>query len=217
VLPNRDAWLQENAYYDTLRHFTGGGYMRGLASIILFLTLVPIQGATERKGWRGIVPLHSTRADVEQLLGPPPPPPKDGTWLYTPNPDMPLYFFDDEDVRIGYMTDAFAERMSCSAYPNDTVIGVVVYLKKQPLLSDLRIDESKFETFDPSTPQNIGYKAFVNTTDGTYICTAGGKVNELGYYGDARDRQICPALDREPKQFCHVLVDFYKSKKSKND
>ena len=38
----------------------------GGLSLILALNFV-----IQAKGWRGIVPLHSTRADVEQLLGPP--------------------------------------------------------------------------------------------------------------------------------------------------
>src|SRR5688572_31814092 len=37
-----------------------------LLSIIFVLTIAP---ASSARGWRGIVPLHSTRADVELLLG----------------------------------------------------------------------------------------------------------------------------------------------------
>src|SRR5688500_20379271 len=37
---------------------------------LLFSMLLAVPGA-EPKGWRGIVPLHSTRAEVERLLGPP--------------------------------------------------------------------------------------------------------------------------------------------------
>lgn len=38
----------------------------------LLMTLALLVPATARE-WRGIVPLHSTRADVERLLGPPQP------------------------------------------------------------------------------------------------------------------------------------------------
>jgi hypothetical protein len=75
------------------------------------------------------------------------------------------------------MTDARAEQMSCSAVPIDTVIFVHVSLKKHPPLADLGIDVSNFEAFDPSTPPNIGFKAYVDTEDGMYICTLDGKVN----------------------------------------
>jgi len=183
--------------------------MRRLASIAVLLLFV-LTGATRQRprGWRDIVPLHSTRADVERLLGPPPPPPEDGTRLYTPNPDIPLYFLEDVDVGIGYMTDRRAERMNCSAVPIDTVLAVAVTAKKPFPLDDLGIDEKRFETFDPSTPPGIGFKAYIDVIDGMYICTAGGEVRNYGYYGDARDRQVCPALNRDPKQFCQILVDF---------
>lgn len=191
--------------------------MIGSASLSLILCLALTQPSTDQpKNWKGIIPLHSTRADVERLLGPPPPPPKDGTRLYTPDPNSPLYFFQDENVQISYMTEALAERMHCSAVPIGTVTWIHVSLKKHPPLSELGIDEGKFETFDPSTPPNIGFKAYVDVVDGMYVCTAGGKVNEFGYYGDASDRQVCPELNRDLKQFCSILVDFYDSR-SKSD
>ena len=43
--------------------------MRALATIIL-VALCAV-GTANGKGWRGIIPLHSTRADVERLLGQP--------------------------------------------------------------------------------------------------------------------------------------------------
>ncbi|HKF54825.1 MAG TPA: hypothetical protein VKJ45_05265 [Blastocatellia bacterium] len=183
--------------------------MTRLAPIPLVLFFV-LTGATREqpRGWRDIIPLHSTRADVERLLGPPPPPPEDGSMLYTPNPDIPLYFLEDEEVRIGYMTDSRAERRGCSAVPIDTVLWVAVTAKKPFPLAALGIDENRFETFDPSTPSGIGFKAYVDVIDGMYICTAGGEVRDYGYYGDATDRQVCPALNQDPKQFCQILVDF---------
>jgi hypothetical protein len=190
--------------------------MRRLVSIAVLLFFV-LTGATHQqpKGWRGIVPLHSTRADVERLLGPPPPPPKDGTRLYTPDPDTPLYFLEDEDVQIGYMTERRAEEMNCSAVPIDTVLAVAVTAKKPFPLGALGIDENRFETFDPSTPSGIGFKAYVDVIDGMYICTAGGEVRDYGYYGEANGRQICPARNLDPKQFCQILVDFANPRKKR--
>jgi hypothetical protein len=187
--------------------------MKGLVAVALLLTSTLGQAASERHAnWRGIVPLHSTRADVEQLLGQPSPPPKDGSWLYTPNPNIPLYFLEDENVRIGYMTDEMAARTGCSPVPTDTVLWIDVSFKNHPPLSAIGIDESRFETFDPSYPPNIGFKAYVDIIDGMYVCTEDGEVNRLGYYGDARDRQACPGLNHDPKDFCSVLVDFGKQK-----
>jgi hypothetical protein len=178
-----------------------------LTALALFLITLTQGTGDQAKGWKGIVPLHSTRADVERLIGPPSPPPSDRMRLYTPNTNMPLYFLEDKEARIGYMTDANAKRLGCYAVPVDTVLYISVDLKKHPSLRDLGIDESRFETFDPSDPPNIGFKAYVDTVEGMYICTQDSKINRIGYYGNANDRQVCPALDKDAKQFCHVLVD----------
>jgi len=176
--------------------------------IAVLLSSGPLGGTDQRKNWRGIVPLHSTRADVERILGPPPPPLKDGTRIYTPDPDMPTYRLDNEEVTIGYMSRALAERMSCPSVPLDTVLSINVSPKNHPPLSELGIDESKFEIFDPSSPPNIGFKAYVDVVNGMYICTIRGRVKDLGYYGNAKDREVCPELNVDPKGFCRILVDF---------
>jgi hypothetical protein len=180
---------------------------------MLFLAGLEIGAVNQGKNWRAIVPFHSTRTDVERLLGPPSAPPKDGTILYTPNPDIPLYFLEDEDVRIAYMTDRLAQRMSCSAVAVDTVTCVSVEYfrgsRRQLMLDEMGIDETKFETFDPSTPPNLGFKAYVNMEDGIYICTLNGRINKLVYFGNKTDRQACPGLTGDPKQFCNILVDLY--------
>ena len=36
-----------------------------------FLLMILYAATAEARGWRGIVPLHTTRTHVEQLLGPP--------------------------------------------------------------------------------------------------------------------------------------------------
>jgi hypothetical protein len=182
-------------------------YMRGLPLIAVFLMMGLSQGtAFHYNDWRGIVPLHSTKADVERLLGPPPPPPKDGTSLYTPGPASSYYFFESEDVRIAYMTDELAERTECSSFPVDIVIGIVVYLKNHPPLNDLGIDQNKFVTHDPSQPPNLGFLAYVDNKDGVSICTRAGKVWEILYYGEATDRQVCPNFNGDPTKSCSVLV-----------
>jgi len=141
--------------------------------------------------------------------------------LYTPGKAGSRYFLDDEDVTIAFMTDELAARKNCFSLPVDLVIGIQVLPKSRTLLSDVRIDESKFITFDPSTPAGIGYKAYVNDKDGVFICTHEGKVNEIGYYGEARDRQICPTLNPDPKRACNILIGFVNTedqrKKEKSD
>jgi hypothetical protein len=183
--------------------------MRGLAfpALILFLALTQ-QPAQQHKDWRGILPLHSTRTDVERLLGPPSPPPKDGIMAFPNGEGSSCYFIENQVVRIAFVTNTALEQAGCSSFPLGTVIGVEVYLKDRPSLSDLQIDLAKFETLDPSTPPNIGFKAYIDSDDGLDICTQDGRVNKLVYYGDARDRQPCPKLAGNPKEFCNLTVDF---------
>jgi hypothetical protein len=52
------------------------------------------------KEWRGIIPLHSTRADVEKLLGPPP---NDEAALYQPSDNRSIHNLDEEVVTIFYL------------------------------------------------------------------------------------------------------------------
>ena len=82
------------------------------------------------KGWRGIEPLRSTRADVERLLGRP-------------------------ETEAGGVYATAAERVSVSyshrpcdygwQVAPDTVISFFVYPKQPPKLADLKLDEKKYE------------------------------------------------------------------------
>jgi len=82
------------------------------------------------KGWRGIEPLRSTRADVERLLGPP-------------------------ETEAGSVYATAGERVSVSysgrpcdygwQVAPDTVISFFVYPKQPLKLADLKLDEKKHE------------------------------------------------------------------------
>jgi hypothetical protein len=65
----------------------------GRLSGLLFLVLV-IAGSVECAGWRGILPLHSTRTDVERQLEKP----------LTNRPDLAVYDYEMERVSIQYST-----------------------------------------------------------------------------------------------------------------
>lgn len=176
---------------------------------------LPHGASYQDQQWRNIVPLHSTKVDVEKLLGPPPPRPRNSTRLYTPGPASSWYLFENEDVRVVYMTDELAERTHCSSFPVDTVIGIRIYLKKHPTLSDLGIDEKKFITRDSSEPPNLGFRAYIDNENGIAICTRDGKVTDIAYSGSARDRQVCPGFSGIDKS-CTVLVGYSQSKSDPN-
>lgn len=177
-----------------------------LISVFIVLVLPPM---TQGKEWRGIVPLHSTRENVESLLGPPPPPPNDGTRIYTLSDARSIYFLDEGEVFIAYHRPELLERSEClDSIPIDTILFIQVTFKKKPELSEFQIDDRKFITFDPSKPPNIGFKAYVNDEEGIAICTQDGKVNEITYYIAAKDRRGCSAMQSDPRRFCSIHVDF---------
>lgn len=82
------------------------------------------------KSWRGIVPLKSTRADVERLLGKP--------------AESGLYQFRDERATIHYSDGSCLRKDSCKCLvPKDTVLSVYV----EPVhrsFSSLKIDKRKY-------------------------------------------------------------------------
>jgi hypothetical protein len=184
--------------------------MKAMIGILLsvFTLLLP-SSTSQAKEWRGLTPLHSTRKDVEKLLGPPPPPPNDGTMIYTLGDARSVYFTDEDRVFISYATDEFLERVRClGLVPTHAVAFIQVTYKVKPSLTELHIDETRFITFDPSEPPNIGFKAYVDDDDGIAICTQDGKVNDITYYATAKDRQVCQGLRYEGKDYCKILVDF---------
>ena len=135
-----------------------------------------IAGAYQAKGWRGIVPHHSTRADVERLIG-------------EPNFKYDLYDFEKERVRIFYASDPCAEGPpSGRISPRDIVTQIRVAPKEKLLLSDLHLDLSKYErikdpevqvhTYYVNKEEGISYEVFEGGgEDDGKILRAGCKIN----------------------------------------
>jgi hypothetical protein len=86
------------------------------------------------KDWRGLVPLISTRTEVERLLGP------------KEERDIVRYDLKDKQVMIWY------SKGSCGSTPDadwnvpiNTVTSIHIYLKKPVRLASLSLDFSKVE------------------------------------------------------------------------
>src|SRR5262245_28186897 len=123
--------------------------MRKIGSLIITVhTFVFILVGPQMTEWHGIVPLHSTRKDVEALFGPPPPPPSDGTHIYTLNEGRSIYRLDEGEVYIQYIRDDTLERFNCvGQIPIDTVSMIQITPKNKTRLSDLQVDENGFKRF----------------------------------------------------------------------
>src|ERR1044072_1333781 len=161
-----------------------------LAAIILGLSQ-----SSNAKGWRGLIPLHSTRDDVIRLLGPSP----------GANDMRATYSLEKEDVYIGFASDEPYPRCS-SGVPREAVLTIEIRPKTKLRLSDLRIDQSKYRTFDPSSPPSIGYVGLINDVDGVVIQTFKGYVSVICYIANIEDRKLCWAYYEHPEDFVSVIV-----------
>ncbi len=89
------------------------------------------------KEWRGIVPLVSTRADVERLLGRP---------MEQSLPYISFFDLKDESVRVVYSEGRCKPGIAGEwDVPPDTVLRIDVTLKKELFLKDIQMDMSKYK------------------------------------------------------------------------
>lgn len=108
--------------------------MKDVKVLLLCLYLVlPVTVVSQTKEWRGIVPLHSTRADVERLLG-------------KPNFDGTYYDFENERASIIYSREPCTE--GDWNVPRDTVLQISIAPKIKLKFADLRLDLSKYERIE---------------------------------------------------------------------
>ena len=114
-----------------------------LTTLLAILLLSAVVSRAEE--WRGIVPLKSTRADVERLLG-------------KPN-NLGRYQFKNERTYIHYATGScnISDRCECFV-PEDMVIEIYVQLEVELRFSSLNLDKAKFtKTIYPEDPNLAVY------------------------------------------------------------
>ena len=84
-------------------------------------------------GWRGIVPLQSTRAQVEQMLG-------------SLDVRCECYSTEMETIRVEYASRPCTGALAGWNVPADTVLSLQIYPKKPLLFSELKIQKEDFIT-----------------------------------------------------------------------
>src|SRR5678815_3484380 len=95
----------------------------------------------QAKGWRGIVPLHSTRSQVEQLLGPPTEQSSTYSVVYkTPTETVEIYYADGSPCGIG-------EKYSRWRVARNTVLEIFITPFPGSPLSHFTVDESRYKKF----------------------------------------------------------------------
>lgn len=155
-----------------------------IIQIILWMALFH-GGTHDSRGWKGIVPLHSTRADVERRLGPPTEPCIAGC--------------DYDTKREGVFVRYSGERCATGDanplnIPPNTVISVTVYPAVKPRLSDLKLSMRKFTR--TKDPELNGYSTYTNEEIGvTYEVSDKHRVLSIEWFGSSKDITIlrCPS------------------------
>ena len=148
--------------------------------------------AAQAKEWRGIVPLQSTRADVERILGPP--------W-HQSSSARSMYLTDHAEVEITFADHSNADAERCSRkVPLGTVLSIFVVPQGDVSLTDLQIDLKHTKTFDVPFGQ-LEYRAYYDERSGFIVRTLGGKVHEICYLASADVRYLCSGYYRNAKHF----------------
>lgn len=143
------------------------------------LIMAPMCGQQQQRGWRGIVPLRSTRADVIRLLGP-------------PNMGNDLYEIDDHRVFFVYSDGPCEKGKSGWNVPRDTVVSISLAPNQDMKFSDLHIDKKKFKKHRDRELPNILY--YTNEADGISISVSEGEVRDIYYTPASKDDHLrCPS------------------------
>jgi hypothetical protein len=129
--------------------------------LLLHLLLFPLMFACcESNEWNGIVPLKSTRVDVEKILGKPLP--------HSVAKHAAAYETKEERVSVTYSTGYCREDPNHGwDVPELTVISVMVTPNASPKLSDLKLDGGKFKKSQDPEILNLVY--FTNEQDGVTV------------------------------------------------
>ncbi len=137
------------------------------------------------QGWRGIVPLHSTRLDVERLIGPPNKP--NGS-MYDPGALDPTVARVFVEYSPGYCTK---DRKGGYNVPQGTVIQIAVTWADQRDFSELQIDVSGFEkSRDSEIPEIVYYSKM---EEGISYTVEEGKLKSTHYFSTKKSSHLkCP-------------------------
>lgn len=166
--------------------------------------LITLYAATaEAKGWRGIVPLHSTRSQVEQVLGPPTEQNTPYSVVYrTQNETVLIYFAHGRPCGIG-------DKYSQWRVAGNTVTDIFITPNPGSPLSKLSIDESKYKKLSGG---HISETQYINARDGEALTVIGDVVRSISYFAAADDSHLeCPGLPKADITNCEYLSEAFHS------
>jgi len=138
-------------------------------------TLLLTARVTQAKEWRGVVPLHSSRADAERLFG-------------QSRSDYWQYDFEEERAHITYADGQCEEGLPGGwNVPKDTVIEIYTVPKKDLKLSDVLTPGKDYRQIRAAHTQHIYY---VDAEEGVRYTVMGGMVQSISYIPSAKDNSL---------------------------
>lgn len=143
--------------------------------IVLFATT-----STSAKTWRGLEPLHSTRADVERLLGRP---------TDDKSPHMWIYDFPEERALIHFSSGKPCEEGVPEGWnvPKDTVIEIYTMPRPSPKLSEVLTPGKEYRQIRAAHTQHVYY---VDPEEGLRFTVMDGVVQSITYRPSAKDEGL---------------------------
>jgi hypothetical protein len=154
------------------------------AAIIGLCATLAAASRLQAAEWRGLVPLRSTRADVERLLGPPQP----GT--------LGSYRTKSERVLVLYADGPCGANSGGWAVPFNTVVGISVTPHTPLKVADLSLDESRYVK-EKDTHVDFIVK-YLNPAEGiSYeVNTGEGLVTTIRYFPASNQTHLrCPSAE----------------------
>lgn len=165
--------------------------MRIILALLLLLPAAQYSPSPSlESGWRGIVPLQSTRADVEKLLGKP----------ISSRGSIVVYKTDEEEVAVVFSAGKCG--LSSSEWwdvPADLVITIELRPNRRVPVQDLHLDPSKYRRVQQSHPEN--WFVYRNTEDGfmveTLVYENKEEVVVLTYFPGVKNKSLrCPSTHK---------------------
>lgn len=152
--------------------------MKTFFAVALFpLLLVNLPLIANHQQWQQIVPLKSTRAEVEQLLGP------------TKEAYYAIYKLKEGNLFIEYSSGPCRpERKGGWNVPVNTVVHVSFTPKQKKRLTTLKLDPRKFRKVVSHHGAGIFY--YVNDEEGIVYQVQQGKVDSVEYGPTEKDKHL---------------------------
>src|SRR4028118_123386 len=126
-------------------------------------------------GWKGIVPLHSTRSDVEKLLGQP------------QGKCNCIYLTEHETVTMRYAADKCKGQLSGWNVPSETVLSFSVIPRLERAFDELKLDKNEFVV----TAGDAGFNYYTSSNKGIqYVVSSTDKLRGINYTPSTSDSYL---------------------------